>query len=297
MKYSVNHTTTYMYSESVSVCHNEAYLTPRNFRNQSCQDHRLLITPIPSSTVRRLDYFGNEVSCFSFNVGYVELKVKSLSHVTLDPLQPPESTVSPSWDEIVRTRQFDRSPEGLDAYEFAFVSPRIALSASLRNYAVPSFGPGRPVVEALAELTSRIHNDFQFDPTATTVTTPVDEVFERRRGVCQDFAHLQIAMLRSLGLPARYVSGYLLTTPPPGESGLIGADASHAWLSVYCGEFGWIDVDPTNNVFPNTQHITVAWGRDFSDVPPIKGVYTGGGDHTINVEVDVTPVNDQPGTG
>lgn len=295
MKYTVNHTTTYAYSEPVPVCHNEAYLTPRNDRNQSCQDHRLLINPIPSSSSRRHDYFGNEVSCFSFNIGYVELQVKSLSQVTLDPLQFPESTTSPSWDEIARTRQFDRSTNGLDAYQFTFASPQISLSPSLATYAATSFNPGRSIIEALTELTARIHDDFQFDPTATIVTTPVNEVFENRRGVCQDFAHLQIAMLRSLGIPARYVSGYLSTTPPPGQARFIGADASHAWLSVFCGESGWVDIDPTNNVFPTTQHITVAWGRDFSDVSPIKGVYTGGGNYTIKVEVDVSPVDAESG--
>jgi transglutaminase-like putative cysteine protease len=186
----------------------------------------------------------------------------------------------------------ERSARSLDAgdlaaAQFRFASPRVAVSDSLRSYAADSFRPGRPVLAAVAELSSRIHADFRFDPTATHVNTTVAEFLQSRRGVCQDFAHLIIGMLRSMGLPARYVSGYLRTEPPPGTPRLVGADASHAWVSAWCGELGWVDTDPTNNVLPTTDHITVAWGRDYGDVAPIKGVYTGGGPHTIQVAVDV----------
>jgi transglutaminase-like putative cysteine protease len=161
---------------------------------------------------------------------------------------------------------------------------------ALRRYAAASFPAGRPTLEALLDLTQRIYRDFTYDPRATTVSTPLNQVWRTRRGVCQDFAHFQIGCLRALGLPARYVSGYLVTKPPPGKPRLVGADASHAWVALYCPGVGWIDADPTNNVLPAEHHITVAYGRDFSDVSPVKGVILGGGHHTLSVAVDVTPV-------
>ncbi|OYW11667.1 MAG: hypothetical protein B7Z55_19015 [Planctomycetales bacterium 12-60-4] len=182
------------------------------------------------------------------------------------------------------------SPLTLEALQFTFDSPSVTAPAAVGQYAAESFPAGRPILEGVRHLTTRIHEDFKFDPRATTVSTPVVEVFEHRRGVCQDFAHLEIAALRSLGIPARYVSGYLRTIPPPGRPRLVGTDASHAWLSVYCGEAGWIDVDPTNDCIVSTDHITVAWGRDYSDVCPIKGVFVGGGTHQMTVSVDVQPL-------
>jgi transglutaminase-like putative cysteine protease len=184
----------------------------------------------------------------------------------------------------------DRTPASLDAYQFVFESPRIRPSAEFAKYAAPSFQPGRPFVEALLDLTARIYKEFKFDSKATSVRTPAEEVLKKRRGVCQDFAHLQIACLRSLNLPARYVSGYLRTYPPPGRPRLIGADASHAWVSAYCPGLGWMDVDPTNNVVPSYNHIMLAWGRDYGDVSPLRGVIVGGRDHTLKVAVDVEPV-------
>jgi transglutaminase-like putative cysteine protease len=175
----------------------------------------------------------------------------------------------------------------LEALEFLFDSALIPAGAELAAYARAAFPPGRPLLDAVLELTRRIHEDFTFDPEATTIATPLADVFTSRRGVCQDFARLEIACLRSLGLPARYVSGYLETVPPPGRSRLLGADASHAWLAVYCPESGWIHVDPTNNLLPSCTHVTVAWGRDYNDVSPIHGVILGGGKHTLRVNVDV----------
>jgi transglutaminase-like putative cysteine protease len=184
----------------------------------------------------------------------------------------------------------DRSPAGLAAYQYAFDSPCVRNSPELADFALPSFTPGRPILAAAADLTRRIHTEFRYDPTATSVNTPPSEVLKTRRGVCQDFAHLAIGCLRSLGLPARYVSGYLLTTPPPGKPRLVGADASHAWFSVYTPDCDWVDYDPTNNIRPSDQHVTLAWGRDYSDVCPIKGVFFGGGQQVVQVSVDVTPL-------
>ena len=290
MKYKITHTSTYSYREAVSVCHSEVYLTPRSTRYQSCEYHRLIVSPPPSSTSRREDYFGNAVTSFSFNEGFDTLQIKSINRVTLLPHTQPAANVSPSWNAIVDAL---RSPQTLappEVSQFVFESPCVKLFDELADYPREAFAPGRPVLEALDDLTAQIHADFDFDPRATTVNTPVSEVFEKRRGVCQDFAHLQIGMLRSLGLPARYVSGYVLTHPGPGRTRLVGADASHAWLAVYCGDLGWIDIDPTNNVFPTTEHITLAWGRDYGDVCPIKGVYVGDGEHTLNVAVEVLPI-------
>ena len=177
---------------------------------------------------------------------------------------------STSWEEAVKTAcPKIYSPAGLEAYQFRFESPRIGFGRSLPRYAQQSFTPGRPMAEALLDLTARIHRDFRFDSKVTKVRTPIEEVFRKKRGVCQDFAHIQIACLRSLNLPARYVSGYLRTYPPAGQPRLVGADASHAWVSAYCPGIGWLDVDPTNDVVPSNGHVTIAWGRDFGDVSPL----------------------------
>jgi transglutaminase-like putative cysteine protease len=189
----------------------------------------------------------------------------------------------------------DRDAVTLEACQFVFGSTLVKLEPWQADYAAPSFTPGRPLLGAVSNLTRRIHDDFTFDATATTTGTPLSEVFALHRGVCQDFAHLEIACLRSMGLAARYVSGYLRTVPPPGRPRLIGADASHAWLSVYCPGSGWVDFDPTNNQIPSTEHITLAWGRDFDDVSPIKGVILGGGRHSLSVAVDVVSLDEPDG--
>jgi len=182
--------------------------------------------------------------------------------------------------------------QGLEARQFVFPSVYAPIAEAARAYAAPSFTEGRPLLDAVMDFTDRIHTEFAYDPGATTVATTVEEALGLKRGVCQDFAHLQIAGLRAMGLPVRYVSGYLLTEPPAGQQRLVGADASHAWLSVYCPQFGWIDVDPTNNVLPSTQHITLAWGRDYGDVSPVRGIVLGGGGQSLTVAVDVVPVDD-----
>lgn len=202
---------------------------------------------------------------------------------------PPAVTLP--WETVRDRLRLDRAAEVLDAYQFAFDSPHVALDDDAHAYATASFPPGRPILDGVADLTRRIHAEFAYDPSATTVATPVGDVLRQRRGVCQDFAHLEIACLRTLGLAARYVSGYILTTPPPGAPRLVGADASHAWLAVWVGDEGWIDVDPTNDQLPRDQHVTVAWGRDYGDVSPLRGVVLGGGEHRMTVAVDVTPLD------
>lgn len=291
MEFRVTHITKYEASDPVSVCHNLAWLTPRTSGGQTLRQHRIEIQPDPSTLGQRTDAFGNTVTQFSLNTGYTTLEVTAVSLVGLTARGILDRDRSPAWDQVSAQLLASTEAESLAAREFCFESPRIQHADELRDYARADFSEGRPIVEAIESLTDRIHNEFEFDPKATTVTTPVAEVMLQKRGVCQDFAHVQIGMLRSLGLAARYVSGYVRTHAPEGQPRLIGADASHAWLAVYCGELGWIDVDPTNNSFPELEHITVAWGRDYSDVTPLRGVYTGGGRHILDVSVDVAPLD------
>jgi transglutaminase-like putative cysteine protease len=288
MDYKIVHTTEYSYTEAVPVCHNEIHLNPRESLYQKRFVSRLAIEPTPRLIESRLDYFGNDTKYFTIDEGHNRLTVTASSRVRVSaPPQPQECTAT--W-EAVRDRTAECTPPNLDAVQFALESPHVETSAALAAYAAPSFATGRPWLEALLDLTRRIHTDFKYDQTATTVSTPLAEVLRLGRGVCQDFAHLEIGCLRSLGLPARYVSGYLVTNPPPGQPRFVGADASHAWLSAYFPDGGWIDVDPTNDQIPSTNHITLAWGRDYSDVAPIKGVVIGGGQHSMRVSVDVAPL-------
>jgi transglutaminase-like putative cysteine protease len=249
----------------------------------------LLITPTPTGISERLDYFGNPVTLFTIREPHGELEIEARSRVDVDdrPLKWPEH--SQPWEDVVQSLPLDLEAEGLDAYQYVFESPRVRPAAEFADYASPSFLPGRPFTEALLDLTGRIHKDFRFDSKATTVRTSPEEVLRHGRGVCQDFAHLQVACLRSLGLSARYVSGYLRTYPPPGRARLVGADASHAWVSAYCPGAGWLDVDPTNNMIPFQSHVTLSWGRDYGDVSPVRGVIVGGRDHKVEVGVDMEP--------
>lgn len=289
MIYQVTHTTTYEYSEPVTLCQNLAHLTPRSSSRQWCQPTRLAIIPNPKVIASRTDYFGNREVFFSVQEPHRQLSITARHTAEVLSFVAPDPAQTPPWEEVRDLLARDRSPSVLEAYEFVFDSPYVQVSAELGEYAGASFGAGRPLLEAILDLTRRIHADFRYDAKATTVATPLQRVFGDRRGVCQDFAHLEVACLRSLGLAARYVSGYLCTKPPAGRERLTGADASHAWVSVYCGDTGWIDLDPTNNQIPSDQHIVLAWGRDYHDVSPIKGVILGGGSHTVTVAVDVVP--------
>jgi len=290
MHYKITHTTRYDYTEAVSICHNQVRLTPRDTLYQSCDFHRLDVKPSAERDGRRNDYYGNRVDAFSIHKPHSSLMVTATSRVTVRAISEPRADETPAWETMRSTLHEQTTPGVLDAYQFVFDSPLVARNATLAEYARSCFPAGRPILDAARELTSRIHRDFIYDPKATTVHTPLRQVFQQRRGVCQDFAHVQIGCLRSLGLAARYVSGYLRTEPPPGQARLIGADASHAWVSVYCGDSGWVDLDPTNDVYANTDHVSLAWGRDYSDVCPIQGVFVGGGSHSMIVSVDVLPL-------
>jgi transglutaminase-like putative cysteine protease len=290
MRYKVSHTTTYSYSETVPVCHNEVHLIPRDDERQHCVSNRLTIKPEPTTISRHVDYFGNFVSYFTIQEGHHKLVVTATSKVEVAPPLPVDASRTPPWESVRAALATDRQPTNLAAYQFVFDSPYVRVSPAVAEFAAASFLPGRPLLEAALELNDRINREFAYDRTATQINTPLEEVLRNRKGVCQDFAHLEIACLRSLGLASRYVSGYLLTNPPPGQPRLLGSDASHAWLAVYCPGLGWFDLDPTNNQIPSTKHITLAWGRDYSDVCPIKGVFVGGGQHGMNVSVDVAPL-------
>ncbi len=294
MRYRITHTTQYAYSEPAPVCRNEVRLTPREDTWQRCEQHRLLIKPDPADMGGRYDFFGNHVNYFSILEAHRRLNVTATSFLKVSERPQPDSDSSPSWESVRDMLREDVTTTGFANFQFAFPSPRVRTDRSLTDYAAVSFTTQRPILAAALDLTARIHHDFRYDPKATTVHTTLEEVFATRRGVCQDFAHVQIACLRGLGLAARYVSGYLRTLPPPGKPRLVGADASHAWISLYCGELGWIDFDPTNSVIPGTDHITLAWGRDYDDVCPIRGVFVGGGHHTMSVSVDVEPLADEP---
>jgi transglutaminase-like putative cysteine protease len=250
----------------------------------------LRIQPPPATRTERVDYFGNLLCFFTVQEPHKELVVEAQSEVIMDGNATPWPQQSLAWEEAARLLPDDHSPAGLEAYQFGFESPRIRIRPEFASYALQSFTPGRAMLDALLDLTARIHKDFRFDSKSTNVRTPTEEVFRKRRGVCQDFAHLQIACLRSLNIAARYVSGYLRTYPPPGQPRLVGADASHAWVSAYCPGVGWLDMDPTNNVVPSNGHVTLAWGRDYGDVSPLRGLILGGGTHTLKVGVDMEPL-------
>jgi transglutaminase-like putative cysteine protease len=281
------HRTAYKYSEAVSTSHHEARLAPHDSEGQRTLSHEVAITPAPSVRRERVDFFGNRVLHFSFREPHRALEVIATSVVNLHPLTPPLLSATPAWETVRDRVASDRRRDLLDAYAFTFDSAMARALPPVRDWALPSFAPGRPVLEAVRDLTRRIFSEFIYDTEATDVATPVAEVLRRRRGVCQDFAHLQISCLRALGLPARYVSGYLLTRPPPGRPRLVGADASHAWISTFVPDFGWVSFDPTNDLLPSDEHVTVAHGRDFADVTPLKGVILGGGRHELRVSVDV----------
>jgi len=287
MLYRVTHTTTYEYSEPVSICHNEARLVPRRTAQQRPLGTRLAVEPSAAVMTEDTDYYGNVVHFFTLQEAHLRLGVTARSDVDITPYEPPALSLSTPW-EVVRDRvRLDKSPAGIGALEYTLASPHVRIIDGLLGYAAPSFPPGRPLLEAVFELTKRIRKDFKYQPGTTGVTTPLEEVMELKRGVCQDFAHLQIGMLRSLGLPARYVSGYVHNAPAPGQRRNEGGDASHAWISVWSPCFGYVDFDPTNGSIPSDEHITLAWGRDFSDTSPLRGVILGGGSHVVRVGVDV----------
>lgn len=287
MRYRVVHKTGYRYSEPASLSQNELILQPRETPFQRVGQTVVDIDPKPAYLSSRTDFFGNAIRVFMIQQPHTELTVTATSRVETLPAAAPDPDRTPPWETVARQLTGHAQPEELDAYQFVFASPLITIGAGVREYARVSFPQGRPVLQGAVDLMGRIFTEFTYDKAATTVDTGVDQVLADRKGVCQDFAHLAISGLRSLGLAARYVSGYLETLPPPGKPKLVGADASHAWLSIFVPGSGWVDLDPTNNLIPGERHITLAWGRDYGDVTPVKGVVMGGGAHTLSVMVDV----------
>lgn len=289
MRYRIAHTTSYEYSEPVSICHNEARLVPRMTAFQMPGPTRLAIEPSAAELCEDRDYFGNTVHFFTLEEAHARFSVTAFSEVDVIPYEQPVLGLSPAWESVRDAARQDSSPDGLRALEYTLESPYVRFSDGLFEYAAPSFSARRPLLEAVFELTRRLFADFKYEPGSTTIATPLDDVLATRRGVCQDFAHLELGMLRMLGLPARYVSGYVHNTPISAPR-LQGADATHAWLSVYCPGFGYVDFDPTNGTIPKDEHITLAWGRDFSDTSPLRGVILGGGEHRVRVGVDVSRI-------
>lgn len=296
---AVVHETAYRYEAPVELAHHLVYLRPRHDDWQALDAHLLHVEPEPPHVQAAPDAFGNWRNIFALHAPHDALVVRASSRVTV---RPRHTNLDPSacapWEEAALRLRYQAGAAYAAQAEFAFPSPYVPLHAELRDYAAPSFPPERPIAEGALDLMHRIHADFAYAPASTQVTTPVLQAYSQRHGVCQDFAHVMIGCLRALGLAARYVSGYLVSRPPPGKPRMVGADASHAWVSVHCPGLavndGWLDLDPTNDVVPALDHVTLAYGRDYGDVTPMRGVIRGGGGHELTVRVTVAPWDDLP---
>ncbi|PSJ47514.1 transglutaminase [Zobellella endophytica] len=291
MHYQLRHTTRYDYSAEVALSHNEARLLPRELSWQRVEQTDTVIHPTPVRLRERRDFFGNRVGYFSIQELHDSLEVTTTSRITTSPRPLPDNDYFITWEQAIECLR--QGTECLDARLFMLDSDFVSADPALADYARASFTPGRSLVDAIYALNLQIFNEFTYDPEHTTIATPILDVLASRRGVCQDFAHLAIGCLRSLGLAARYVSGYMETLPPPGQPRLQGADATHAWLAVFIPGWGWLEIDPTNGCLPDERYIILGWGRDFSDVTPLKGVMTGGGNDRLTVAVDVIPLADE----
>jgi len=290
MIYDIRHVTTYRYDAPVSAARCTLRLLPADDDGQRVFDSGLEVAPQPVSIIQRTDFFGTRIAHVTIASTHRELRITAMSRVEVERRPAPAGELTPAWEDV-RQNAFASSALGPTApAHFLYPSRIVPMHGPATAYAKESFQNGRPIVEAAAELMTRIRNDFKYDPKATAVSTPLSEAFESRGGVCQDFAHIMIAALRGLGLPAAYVSGYIRTIPPAGKPRLVGADASHAWVSLWCGEaFGWLDFDPTNALMAGNDHIVIARGRDYADVSPIDGVILASGNQTLSVSVDVAP--------
>jgi transglutaminase-like putative cysteine protease len=291
--YEVTHQTEYKYESDVSDSYGELHLIPRDLPGQRRHSAKVVVDPTPEDYRERLDYFGNQVSYLAIHRPHRALTVTATSVVEVEDRPNGLSVFGQRpWEEARDAVRDGRVPDPLDAVQYVLDSPLVAASSEFADYAASTFTPGRTLLEAVTDICHRIHADFEYKPGSTSVTTPLDEVFAQRKGVCQDFAHLGIACLRSVGLPARYVSGYLETDPPPGRPKLKGVDGSHAWMSVLVPEAGWLEVDPTNDQLANNRYVVTAFGRDYNDVPPLNGViYTKGKTESLSVKVDVVAVS------
>ncbi|MCW5747581.1 MAG: transglutaminase family protein [Alphaproteobacteria bacterium] len=290
MLYAVSHRTSYRYAASVDLAQHIAHLRPRAFPGQSVADATLVVDPPPRTRAMHTDHFGNLVDVFRIEQAHTVLIIEMRSQVDVALPAPPDPTVTPPWEDV-RASLATAFPASVTAAEFIHASPLVAIGPEALAYAQPSFPAGRPVLAGALDLIRRIRADFTYTPGATDVSTPLNEVFTRRLGVCQDFAHVGIAALRALGLAAGYVSGYIRTYRRAGGPELRGADASHAWFALWCGpETGWVHLDPTNDLIAHEEHVIVAWGRDFADVSPVRGMILGGGAHHYGVSVELRPL-------
>lgn len=292
MKFRITHITRYRYNLSVSQCYNEAHLTLRNTPLQNVLTSTLEISPAPADKSSRVDGFGNHTTFFHIDQAHKTLEVTAHSSVELlaDRRGPPPAISVSDTRKLV---DIGDTLDALEAQEYVLPSPFIPKDERFQAFAESVLKPNTPIADAVGALMSKIYKEFTYDPQFTDLATPLGTVLEHKRGVCQDFAHFAIACLRSHGIPARYVSGYLETVPPPGQKKLEGADESHAWFAVFIPNYGWLDFDPTNDLIPSDQHITLAWGRDYSDVSPLKGIIYGGGNHTLEVSVTVQKLEQQ----
>jgi len=299
MKYRLRHTTSYSYSWSVDISHHLLHLGLADSPRMKVHSCRVTTNPEGRHHAAHVDHFGNSAAYLAIEEPHTRFDVELIAELEVQPFTAPPEESTPAWEGLRDQLAGDGFPKEVEACEFALGSPLASADEAIRAYAEQSFASGRPILAAARELTRRIYTDFKYDPDATEVFTPVAEVMTKKAGVCQDFAHLEIAMLRSLGLAARYVSGYIRTIKPPlpGQEGtpvpteLRGADASHAWIGVWCGpDHGWIDLDPTNDLIVSDDHVPMAIGRDYSDVSPVRGVVLGGGPHRISVAVDLVPL-------
>ncbi len=292
MRFKVIHTTNYKYAARVSHCYNLANLIPKNTQRQKCISSKITVSPQPIHTNKRTDYFGNQSFHFEIQTPHKELLISSQSQIEIQETGTDLNLdLGMSYGEALLFYKQAPTNNVIKAKEFILDSPMIKTSEAIAEYARPSFSLTRPLSSCVAELTKRIFDDFTYTPGFTTIATPLSDVLEHKRGVCQDFAHLEIACLRAMGIPAKYVSGYMETLPPPGQEKLVGADATHAWIAYYSPEEGWVEFDPTNDLRPGSQHIVTAEGRDYFDITPIKGVIFGGGKGPIlEISVDVSRI-------
>ena len=296
MDFLITHITEYSYSEQVVFCHNIATIKPRISPGQNLLEYNIDIKPQPADFSERVDFFGNNITRFSIQKGHKKLSVTSTCKISREYTAIKNSFTSPECVDITLEQALlslkSANPANFEAQQFILDSILIRNSKlNIKEYALVSFKPKRSVFEAANELMQRIFTDFDFVSGFTNVSTPLDVVMEEKKGVCQDFAQIAIACIRSIGLPARYISGYIETLPPPGKPKLVGADASHAWFAVFIPGFGWVDFDPTNNTIPENQHIVVGWGRDYYDVPPLKGVIYSSGGSKLKVSVDIRAID------
>ncbi len=294
IRFLVKHVTHYKYSARVTRCYNLANVIPRDTARQHCVKNRIILSPLAATTHKRTDYFGNRTFHFEIQKPHNELIITAESEVQITVKdQALNLDLGVSYHEALEYLGKANTHDTIEAREFLLNSPMIECSEALADYARPSFASDRSLKSCVSELTTRIFNEFDYDPQFSTIATPLTEVLKHKKGVCQDFAHLQVGCLRSMGIPAKYVSGYIETLPKPGEKKLVGADATHAWIAYFCPQEGWIEFDPTNDVLADSdgQHIVTAFGRDYYDVTPVKGVIFGGGESPVlSVSVDVSRV-------